>query len=117
MGTGQLIADPQLGFVRAVFWGDSVPNCQEGIFAATLVLKLGCEMAPIGVAPPLQMAILHSSPEHKGQLRARNLSDEELYEHGEVADEAMKYFSEFRSGVSGRISPENSPPVDPNAQL
>ena len=41
MGSGQYVADPLLRFLRATFWETNAPSsCQEGIFAATMVLKL-----------------------------------------------------------------------------
>ena len=70
MGSGQVVADPLLGFVRRAYWGDEAPNRQEGVLAAMFVLHLACSMAPTGVAEPIQMAVLAPSPDHRGQLRA-----------------------------------------------
>ena len=111
MGSGQMVADPLLGFVRKVFWGDSPPKRQDGIFAATMVLKLACDMAPSGVAPPLQMAVL--APDRKGQIAARLLSEDELKEHEENVEEALEYFSKYpdqiKETADGPMPP--APPV------
>ena len=114
MGIGQLVADPLLGFVRAVFWGDEPPNRQEGVFAATLVLKLACQMSPVGVAEPIQMAILY--PNKKGQLSARQLTEEELLEHKEVVSGAIEHFKQYRSKLAGQDEPAEAPPAAPGAE-
>ena len=96
MGSGQSVADPLLGFIRKTFWGNDPPNRQEGIFAATMVLKLGCEMAPGGVAGPIQMAVLSSDRSSKGKLYARRLEEVELSEHEENVEAAIEYFKKYR---------------------
>ena len=93
MGSGQVVADPLLGFARHTFWGDKPPTHQEGVFAVTLVLKLGCEMAPFGVSPPLQIAVL--SRVSSGDLVARRLSSEELLEHEENVRAAIEHFRRY----------------------
>ena len=101
MGSGQMVADPLLGFVRKVFWGNSPPKRQDGIFAATMVLKLACDMSPFGVAPPIQMAVL--APNHKGQLAAHLLSEDELHEHEGNVEEALEYFSKYPNQIKEPI--------------
>ena len=114
MGSGQMVADPLLGFVRKVFWGDSPPKRQDGIFAATMVLKLACDMAPFGVAPPIQMAAL--APNHKGQLAASLLSEDELNEHGENVIGALEYFRKYPDQIKKTADgPMPSPPPAPPA--
>ena len=111
MGSGQMVADPLLGFIRKVFWGNSPPKRQDGIFAATMVLKLACEMSPFAVALPIQMAVL--APNHKGQLAAHLLSEDELDEHEENVKEALEYFSKYPNHIKemavGRIP--SAPPA------
>ena len=87
MGSGQFVADPLLGFVRKTFWGDEPPTYQDGIFAATMVLKLSCEMDTGGVAEPIQMAVLEPD---KGQYHARRLTEDELAEHKQNVDNAIR---------------------------
>ena len=107
MGAGQTVADPLLGFIRKAFWGDDPPSRQDGIFAATMVLGLACEMAPFGVAPPIQMAVL--APGKKGQLSARLISEEELLEHQENVNGALNhlrtYRDQLRNGAGGPAPP------------
>lgn len=93
MGSGQAVADPLLGFARHTFWGDEPPTYQDGVFAVTLVLKLGCDMAPFGVSPPLQISTL--SRTGSDELIARRLSSDELLEHEENVRAAIEHFRRY----------------------
>ena len=106
MGSGQDIADPLLGFVRAAFWGDEPPNRHDGMFCAMLVLKLACEMSPGAVDEPIRMAILERDKK-SGEFMARHLSDEEMAEHEEHYDEFMSYVKNFKR----QVSPDQQPPI------
>ena len=116
MGMGQPVADPLLGFVRSELWENAPPDRQGGVFAATLVLKLACQMAPSGVAEPLQMATLEPDPNEKGRLKARLFSPEKLLEHEQAVEVAMAGFREsVKDALSGKIPPPDSPPSVPNS--
>ena len=101
MGAGQMVADPLLGFVRKVFWGDSPPKRQDGIFAATMVLTLALEMAPFGVGGPIQMAVLEPQKKGKSELSARRLTEAELLEHRQNAEGAFNYMREYQDHLQG----------------
>ena len=111
MGAGQPVADPLLGFVRKAFWGDSPPNRQDGIFAATMVLCLAFEMAPYGVAGPIQMAILAPDPQEKGKLSARRIEDAELQEHLQNVDGALGHLREYQAQL--QTAPDSASPPKP----
>ena len=110
MGSGQFVADTLLGFVRKVFWGNSPPKRQDGVFAATLVLSLGCEMAPNGVNGPMQLAILEQVPKGKGtEWKARLVSREELLEHEQNVKEAFKHWREYESQLQKSAQGQPTP--------
>ena len=111
MGAGQMVADPLLGFFRRVFWGDSPPSRQDGVFAMAMVLKLACEMAPIGVASPLQIATL--SAKTAGAFEARRLAEEELLEHENNVNEAIEYFRRYREALGKQGDAPPTPPQPP----
>lgn len=113
MGSGQAVADPLLGFVRSTFWGNEPPSRQEGIFAVTMVLKLACEMAPFGVAEPIQMALL--SPQVKGPPSAFKLTEEELLEHMGNVEGAIDHFKKYRGLLRGTDGAVLTPPVAPSS--
>ena len=113
MGSGQGIADPLLGFARAAFWDDGAPDLQQGIFAATFVLSLACDMAPGGVARPLQMAILRKGKEGRGAWRATRLTAEELREHEESVKGAIKRLGKYRIKLAGQDHPDDALPGPP----
>ena len=109
MGSGQPVADPLLGFMRRAFWGDEPPNRQEAVFAVTMVLELGCEMAPTGVAKPIQIAML--GPDRKGKLFARRLTQEELLEHEGNVKGAIEHFRKYRDVLRGTNTTQQLPPT------
>ena len=111
MGSGQPVADPLLGFMRKTFWGDSPPSRQDGVFAVTMVLKLGCEMAPMGVAEPIQIAVLAPNPNDKGKLHAFRLTEEELLEHEGNVKSAIEYFSKYKEILHETPSSKELPPA------
>ena len=113
MGSGQRVADPLLGFVRRAFWGNNPPNRQEGIFAVTMVLKLGCSMAPGGVAEPIRIATLSLS--RKGRPTALMLDKEDLLEHEDNAEAALTYFGKFPEKHSETETAEQTFPSAPRA--
>ena len=97
MGSGQLIADPLLGFIRKVFWDDDPPNLHGGKLAVTMVLKLACEMAPSGVSEPIQMAVLSSNKDE--EFNVQKLTEKELTEHDEIFKETITYFRKYQDRI------------------
>ena len=111
MGSGQAVADPLLGFVRAAFWGNDPPNTREGIFATTLVLKLACGMSPHSVAEPIRIALLKAEGKGKNPVKASMLSDEELLEHKDSVDGALEHLKQYREKLSGQDLPGEPPQI------
>ena len=93
IGSGQPIADTLLGLMRRVYWSNEQPDIQNGIFVTAMVLKLACEMAPGGIKPPIQIAILHNNVE--GKPIVRELSDEQLQETQGAVEDALKHYGEY----------------------
>jgi hypothetical protein len=52
MGSGQAIADPFLGLMRAAFWQNGLPSLQEGIFATVWTIQHCIDLNPGGVKEP-----------------------------------------------------------------
>ena len=113
MGSAQSIADPLLGFVRESFWKEGAPELREGMFGATFVLKLACNMAPYGVADPIQLAILRKGKEGRGGWRASRVPKEELIEHEESVNGAIERLGEYRTQLAGKDQPPAGPPARP----
>jgi hypothetical protein len=53
IGSGQMIADPFLAFLKRIFWKERLPSVSEGIFTVVWTLKHALETAPGGIAPPI----------------------------------------------------------------
>ncbi len=92
VGSGQRIADPFLAFIRRVFWGDSLPNINAGIFSALWTLHHAIETNPGGISEPKQIIVMEREGDN---WRARELPNEELEEHSEAIGRVEQYLGEF----------------------
>ena len=114
MGSGQPVADPLLGFVRRVFWGDDPPSCKDAVFAVTMILELACEMAPLGVAKPIYIATLSPDPRKRGKLSARLLSNDELEEHKDHVEQVLEYFKGYPKESTSATTTDQQLPQAPD---
>ena len=96
VGSGQAIADPFLGFLRRIFWPDTLLSVADGIFAVTWTLLHAIAVNAGGVAEPVQLTVLEKA---KGnELSAKELSEVDIEEHRQniqAAEEHLKRFKEF----------------------
>lgn len=105
VGSGQLIADPFLAFLRRIFWKDRLPSVSEGIFAVNWTLEHAIDTAPGGLARPITIGELKMEGT---QPKARLLSEDELQEHREMrtrAEAHIKEFEELLRPVGGEKEP------------
>jgi hypothetical protein len=77
MGSGQMLAEPFMGFISRVIWGGNPPDVQSATLGVFWALRHAIQMAPGGVGEPIRIATLRRE---KGQWKARILEDEELQE-------------------------------------
>lgn len=110
MGSGQLIVDPFLGLMRKVFWGDSPPHCNEGIFYVAWALQHAIELNPGGINGPLQIAVLAGSG---GNYKACLLDDEKLGEHLDHVTGVNDYLAKYKDILQGKIGTQSSNPPEP----
>ncbi len=110
LGSGQLIADPYLAFVRRVLWpATGCPTIQDGIFTAVWTLVHAVETNTGGVAEPIQVVTLEQGAK---DWAARELTDDELQEHRSAVKDAERAVKEWRSTfTSTPITP--APPAPP----
>jgi len=101
MGSGQLIADPFLGFMRKVFWSDGMPTLQDGIFIATWTLQHAIDVNAGGVNGPIQLAVLKNE---KSGPAAKMLTQDEMDEHQQNVSGAMESLRQYMEKVAGRSS-------------
>lgn len=99
MGSGQLIADPFLGLMRNVFWGDGMPSLQEGIFIATWTIEHAINLNAGGVNGPIQLSILTKDG------KARLLDEGELAEHKENVSGVVAHLRAYKEKFSGKSAP------------
>ncbi len=109
-GSGQVIADPFLGFIRSAFWDTGPPTVSEGAFAVTWALEHVVEVNPGGVKGPIDLAVLEPGP--KNRASARILSRDEVGEHSETVAAAVSHLGSFRGKTQnqGDSDPMPKPP-------
>lgn len=103
MGSGQAICDPFLGLMRKVFWKDGPPSYQDGIFAVTWAIQHAIDVNPGGVNGPLQIAVLSTK---NGPPHASLLSDDELSEHLNNVEGAIKHMGNYADLLRGKNNAE-----------
>lgn len=108
MGSTQPITDPFLGLVREIFWSEGPPTLQEGIFAVTWALEHAISVNPGGVNGPIRLAVLER--DRKGQLGARLLKDNELYEQSQAIEAAKTNLREWRQKLQSPDQPDTETP-------
>jgi hypothetical protein len=103
MGSGQPIADPCLGFIRQVFWGDSIPSCEDGVFAVVWTLAQAIALNPGGINAPMHVAVL--APD-SGKLVASMLTSDEIAEHEDNVRGAIDHLRTYKKMVRGAEASE-----------
>src|SRR5437660_75445 len=67
IGSGQMLADPFLAFIRRVVWCMRPPTVQDGILAAVWTLRHAIETNPGGIAEPMIIVVLSKEKDAKGR--------------------------------------------------
>lgn len=73
IGSGQLIADPFLAFLRRLFWPDRLPDIAEGKLAAVWTIRHAIQTSPGGIGEPIQVVQVSLSG---SQYMAKELADD-----------------------------------------
>lgn len=93
LGSGQLIADPFLGLMRKTFCPSGPPSLPTGRFITCWALDHTIDLNPGGIDGPIELAVLEADA--SGQLRARELPEEELQEHLVSVAEVHEHLAGF----------------------
>ena len=105
MGSGQSITDPFLGMIRRVFFRNSRPKLNEGIFAVTWSLQQAIELNAGGINGPIQIGVL-TQKSGSGVAVARLLDEAELQEHQNNVNGIEEHLADYRSKLSGQGAQE-----------
>ena len=108
MGSGKNTADPFLGFLRSVFWPNSIPTVLEGALAAYWTIQHAIDMKIFGVG--FDVDVFAVEPKDKG-FAARKLDDAELTEHREFIRAVEDAMRSVRTQMNS--APADSPPTPP----
>lgn len=107
MGSGQMIADPFLGFIRKTFWTDGQPNLEAAIFAVTWSLQQVIDLNPGGVNGPIQLAVVRENA--KGEVVSELLSEEEMSEHINNVRGIEEHLRKYRQQAEGELEVPSIP--------
>jgi len=107
-GVGQSITDPFLALLREAFWSDAAPNLQGGIFTTLWTLTHVCKLNTGGIGFPINLAVLER-PKSSQRPSARILTAQELAEHGNAVEAAMRHLGDFKEILMGRSGAEAVP--------
>lgn len=108
MGSGQLIVDPFLAFIRDVFWDGGPPTTQDAIFATTWALDHVIKVNPGGVNGPVRIATLTKI---NGDWTAQLLSDDDLLEHRANVEAAKDALRNYKVRMSEGTEAAEIPPA------
>jgi hypothetical protein len=109
MGSGQILADPYLAFMRRTFWRSGQPNVEEAIFAALWVIYHAIEAAPGLIAHPIDIAVLKKRD--GSTYTAQLLTEAERLEHLNTVKAADDHLIAFRE------SPRETPAMPPAPEV
>lgn len=111
MGSGQLLADPFLAFVKRVLWKDEVPTVDIGKFGVYWVLDHTIRLMPGGVGGPIKLAVLRKV---EGQWTAQEIED--MQGQAQYVAELESYISKFALATLENVQavPPPKPPKPDN---
>ncbi|MDB5474937.1 MAG: hypothetical protein JWP49_448 [Phenylobacterium sp.] len=106
MGSGQMLAEPFMGFISRVVWGGTSPDVQLATLGVYWALQHAIQMAPGGVGLPIKIATLRKV---SGQWKAQILEEAELQEADQhiaaIEDRIRKYPSEVLAQAAAQPVP------------
>lgn len=106
LGSGQMLADPFMAFLRGIFWEDGkLPTLNEGLFATVWTLTQAIAVSPAYIALPIGIFTLRQSG---ASCQARQVNDSELGELGQAVAGAREWLGQYR-----RVDPTVESPPEP----
>jgi 20S proteasome alpha/beta subunit len=106
-GSGQMIADPFLAFLRRIFWRESFPTVAQAMLSTVWTLRHAILTNPGGVNNPIQIVTLRR--EGKGWC-AKELQESEWGEHDQDIKDAEHALANFRELLRRAEAPTPAPP-------
>jgi proteasome beta subunit len=93
VGSGQLLADSFLAFLRRIFWQSGLPKVSEGVLATVWSLEQAIRTNPGGVGPPIQIMTLEKAD---GDWKVKELAESDFAEHRQAIADAESVFAKYR---------------------
>jgi hypothetical protein len=109
VGSGQVLADPFLAFLKDVFWdGSGYPKLQTALFTAIWTVQQSIAVAPAGIGGPIHVCTLTRDD---GAWKASELTSDQLQEHQQAIGDARQTLADFRKSM--QAAPAVNPPAPP----
>jgi Proteasome subunit len=106
IGSGQLLADSFLAFLRRIFWANRLPRVSEGVLATVWCLEQAIRTNPGGVGQPIQVITLEKTPT---DWAVRELAGTDFEEHLQAIQDAESILAKY-SGFLKPMGDDDSPP-------
>jgi 20S proteasome alpha/beta subunit len=112
MGSGQLITDPFLAFIRKTMFDGKKPKLNEGVFAVYWALAQAIDLNTGGINGPPQIATLSKGTNNR--FTAKILTASDLSEHEGLVEGVDACIRGYREKLSGVSSNAPTPPATPS---
>jgi 20S proteasome alpha/beta subunit len=93
VGSGQLLADSFLAFLRRIFWQNGLPKVSEGVLATVWSLEQAIRTNPGGVGPPIQVVTLEKVG---ADWKVKELTESDFAEHRQAIADAEGILAKYR---------------------
>jgi hypothetical protein len=97
LGSGSTVADPVLALLKTIFWNETTPSLQSGIFAATWTMQHAIAVNTGGVNGPFHVGVIDPKLNPPGYL----LPEDKLMEHKAAVDDAHRHFRQYEAILLG----------------
>jgi hypothetical protein len=96
LGSGQMIADPFLSFIRRVLWENKAPtNLADGIFAVAWTIQHVVKTSPAFISDPCQMMIMKLATDSTNTWETEEIPSNNLLEHFGNVSAIEDYIKEY----------------------
>ncbi len=110
LGSGKLSADPFLRFLVDIFCCNGPPSVSEATLLTAWAIQHVIDTNPGGVAGPIRIGVMEQN--QGGGWQARNLTDNEVDDHGQAIGSALDAMRAWRTSLSAN-QPDGEAPVHP----
>jgi hypothetical protein len=111
LGSGQVLADPFLAFVKRVLWKNEMPTVEHALIGVYWTLSHTCELAPGGVGRPLQIGVLKRAEKGRWTVNVFDEPDlQQMAQHVAAIEQRIGTYTEEMLATAVSSAPPIPPP-------